>query len=177
MLVRLFRLLMASMHSPLKQVYVLWLWAMEEEGKNYSNLDLSVATLCPTSSIWFIFQIIYQVSLNIYVKYFWWLYKIEVSSVHKPWVLSSLLNVFLLPFHLVFGFITFNIKCWFSEIPYFTKWIRSKTVNATHTKILFRKKLHLPWFLFKYSLSVYIYILIMEWKKSQDFTFYSLFIN
>ena len=125
-------------------------------GKTYSNPDLSVATLCPAGSIWFIFQIIYQVSLNIYVKYFWWLYKIEVSSAHKPWVLSSLLNVFLLPFHLVFGFITFNIKRWFYEIPYFTKWIRSKTVNATHTKILFRKKLHLPWFLFKYSLCIHI---------------------
>ena len=32
-LVRLFRLLMASMHSPLKQAYILWLWAMEEGGK------------------------------------------------------------------------------------------------------------------------------------------------
>ena len=146
-------------------------------GKSFFNPDLSVATLCPTSSIWFIFQIIYQFSLNIYVKYFWWLYKIAVSSVHKPWVLSSPLKVFLLSFHFVFGFITFNIKHWFYEIPCFTKWIRSKIVSATHKKILFRKKLHLRWFLFKYPLSLYIYGLIMEWKKGQDFTFYSLFIN
>ena len=100
---------------------------------------LSSIHCLPCSLLCLLFELHY---FSYFLKFIFWLKYSWFTVLYQFLLYSKVAQPYIL--------FAFNIKCWFCEILFFTKWIRSKITSATKKNFSEKKPLHLLTILFKY---------------------------